>query len=274
MAKVEQGFFDRTQAVDSDGAYTTASVPYFAFNSEDEDDAINSVYEVAEETFNGLVLDSVEIDERINETTFKVVVKYKAGDDSSSGGDDTEIEPVFTFDTGGGTQHITQSLLTVGKYPPEAADFGGAIGYDGESVAGVDIVQPVQSFSETHYLKDNKITTAYKKGVSSITGTMNNDAFRGYNPGEVLFLGASGTRRGTSSDSLWDVTYKFSVSPNRKNFKVGDITVTEKYGWDYMWVRYADHVDDAKKTLLKKPVAVYIERVYKIANFGALGIGT
>jgi hypothetical protein len=55
---------------------------------------------------------------------------------------------------------------------------------------------------------------------------------------------------------------------------VGDITVNQKYGWDYMWVRYADHVDDTKKTLLKKPVAVYVERVYKVSNFGILGIGS
>jgi len=272
MARVEQGFFDRTQAVDSEGAYTTASVPYFAFNAEDEDDAINSVYASADGTFNGLVLDSVEIDERINATTFKVVAKYKASEDSSSSSE-TEPEPVFSFDTGGGTQHMTQSIATVGKYPSDAPDFGGAIGYDGESVAGIDIVQPVPNFSETHYLKDSVFTTSYKKGISTITGTMNGSPFKGYDQGEVLFLGANGTKRGKSSSSLWEVTYKFSVSPNRRNFKVGSITVTEKYGWDYMWVRYADHVDDTKKTLLKKPVAVYTERVYRIANFGALGIG-
>ena len=69
------------------------------------------------------------------------------------------------------------------------------------------------------------------------------------------------------------MTYKFAVSFNRKNFNVGDITVNEKYGWDYMWIRYADEVDDEKKSLVKKPVAVYIERVYMITNFSALGIG-
>jgi len=102
MARVEQGFFDRTQAVDSDGAYTTASVPYFAFNAEDEDDAINSVYSSADGTFNGLVLDSVEIDERINATTFKVVAKYKASEDSSSS---SETEPEGQGSTRHGLVH-------------------------------------------------------------------------------------------------------------------------------------------------------------------------
>ncbi len=272
MARVEQAFFDRTQAMGSDGAYTTAEVPYFVFEVESEEDAIQAVYDEAATTFNGLTLDSVEVDERINETTFKIVVQYKESETTSSD-DDEEQESTYSFDTGGGTQHLTQSIETVGKYPSDAPDYGGAINYDGEKVAGVDIVQPVSNFAETHYLSDSKITTSYKKGVSKITGTMNKSSFRGYDPGEVLFMGASGTKKGDDSDTPWEVTYKFAVSTNRTSFKVGDITVSQKYGWDYMWVRYADEVDDSKKTLVKKPTAVYIERVYKISNFGALGIG-
>jgi hypothetical protein len=273
MARVEQAFFDRTQAMDSDGAYTTASVPYFVFGAETDDEAVAAVYAAAPSEFNSLTLESVGIDERINQDTFKIVVQYKQSSSGGSSNAEEEPEPVYTFDTGGGTQHLTQSIMTVGKYPADAPDYGGAIGYDGEAVAGVDIVQPVSNFAETHYLKDARFTTAYKKSVAQITGTMNNGSFRGYESGEVLFLGASGTKRGDDADSLWEVTYKFAVSFNRKNFKVGDITVAEKYGWDYMWVRYADEIDDSKKTLIKKPAAVYIERVYMIANFGALGIG-
>ncbi len=271
MARVEQAFFDRTQAMGSDGAYTTAEVPYFVFDVESEEDAVQAVYDEAATTFNGLSLDSVEIEERINETTFKIVVQYKESGTTSS--EEEEQESTYSFDTGGGTQHLTQSIETVGKYPSSAPDYGGAIGYDGEKVNGVDIVQPVSNFSETHYLSDSVITTSYKKGVARITGMMNYSSFRGYDPGEVLFMGASGTKKGDDSDPLWEVTFKFSVSPNRTSFKVGDITVSEKYGWDYMWVRYADEVDDEKKTLVKKPTAVYIERVYKITKFSALGIG-
>jgi hypothetical protein len=53
---------------------------------------------------------------------------------------------------------------------------------------------------------------------------------------------------------------------------VGDLTVTEKKGWDYLWVRYADDVKD-KKTLVKKPIAAYIEKVYERKDLGNLGIG-
>jgi len=55
---------------------------------------------------------------------------------------------------------------------------------------------------------------------------------------------------------------------------IGDITVASKKGWEYMWVRYADAEDAAAKAIVKKPIAVYIEKVYEEGNFPALGIGT
>ena len=55
---------------------------------------------------------------------------------------------------------------------------------------------------------------------------------------------------------------------------MGDITGIDKKGWEYLWVQYADDVDAVKKQLIKKPVAVYIEKVYESALFSALGIGS
>jgi len=52
----------------------------------------------------------------------------------------------YTFDTGGGTQHITQSLATISKHakPGETApDFKQAIGVTTDSVEGVDVTVPV-----------------------------------------------------------------------------------------------------------------------------------
>ena len=40
------------------------------------------------------------------------------------------------------------------------------------------------------------------------------------------------------------------------------------------WVRYEDAEDAAAKAIVKKPVAVYIEKVYGESNFAGLGIGT
>ncbi len=41
-----------------------------------------------------------------------------------------------------------------------------------------------------------------------------------------------------------------------------------------MWVRYEDSEDATAKALVKKPVAVYVEKVYEYGDFSGLGIGT
>jgi hypothetical protein len=271
--RIEPAFFERTQAVDNDGNYTTAEIPYYVFEAEDEDAAIDFAKANVPILYNDIPLESIEIDERLSLNVFKINAQYKKSSTAAlSSIDNDEPDPVYSFDTGGGTQHLTQSLKTVAKYPSEAPDYDGAIGYDGENVTGIDVTMPVMNFSETHYLKPSKVTTKYKKNIGELTGSVNSGSFKGYAEGEVLFLGASGSRRGDSRSDLWEVTYKFAVSANRKNIKVGDLAVTEKKGWDYLWVRYADDVKD-KKTLVKKPSAAYVEKVYERKDFGLLGIG-
>jgi len=183
-------------------------------------------------------------------------------------------ESSFSFDTGGGSQHITQSLSTVNKYAPAgktAPDFKGAIGVTHDSVEGVDITVPVYNFSETHYLPASTVTEAYKGALAQLTGKTNNAAFKGLAAGECLFLGASGSKRGEDD---WEITFRFATLPNKTGLTVGDITGIDKKGWEYMWVRYGDAEDSAAKALVKKPVAVYIEKVYEEGSFASLGIGT
>ncbi|MBN4052529.1 hypothetical protein JYT82_00275 [bacterium AH-315-K20] len=103
----------------------------------------------------------------------------------------------------------------------------------------------------------------------ALTGKVNNGVFRGFAAGECLFLGASGSKR---SDSDWEISFRFAASPNATNLTVGDITGIAKKGWEYLWVRYADAVDDTAKALVKKPSAAHVEQVYDSGNFAALGI--
>jgi len=182
-------------------------------------------------------------------------------------------ESSFSFDTGGGTQHITQSLQTIASYAASGTppDFQGAIGVTHDSVEGVDITVPVYNFSETHYLADTVVTEAYKQTLFQLTGKVNNAPFKGFAAGEVLFLGASGSKRGEED---WEITFRFAASPNRTGLTVGSITGIDKKGWEYMWVRYADGEDEVAHAMVKKPVAVYIEKVYELGDFTQLGIGT
>jgi len=223
-------------------------------------------------TYDGLVRDECTLEPIFVDTTtgrgkWACTVRYVAPEYQPP-----EVgESSFAFDTGGGTQHITQSLATVGSYAPAgktAPDFKGAIGVTHDNVEGVDITVPVYNFSETHYIPDAEVN---KAAYFALTGKVNNAPFKGLAAGECLFLGASGSKRGEDD---WEITFRFAASPNRTNIQIGNITVASKKGWEYLWVRYADTEDAGSNTLVKQPVAVYVEKVYEEGDFSALGIGT
>jgi hypothetical protein len=135
----------------------------------------------------------------------------------------------------------------------------------------VDITVPVYNFSETHILANATVTNTYKGKLAALTGKTNNAAFKGFAAGECLFLFASGSKRGKGD---WEISFRFAASPNKTGLTVGDITGIAKKGWEYLWVRYEDSVDVTAKALVKKPLAVYIEKVYDEGSFADLAIGT
>ena len=273
--RVEEAYSERDETIDAKGNVTEIEIPYLVFGVGDESAALAAARPKVK-TVSGMMLESIEVVERINGDTWKVKAVYEEDEDGGDDDDDDDDEDstVFAFDTGGGTKHINQSLRTDGKYPNDAPDFAGAIEVDNEgNVNGVDVTMPVLNFTETHTLSGSRVSTSYKKTLASLTGTVNRSGFRGFSAGEVLFLGASGTKRSKKTSAPWEITYRFAVSPNRAGFKVGDIQVTRKYGWDYLWVRYADKVAEGGKNVVKKPVGVYVEMVYPEGDFGNLGIG-
>ncbi len=255
------------------GDNATVEMVYILTGTSDDVTAKNLIASSTASTYNGLVRQSIQIEPEWVDTTradgqWIATVRYGVRPPTEVG------ESSFSFDTSGGTQHITQSLATVHRYGAPgttAPDFGGAVGVTHDNVEGVDITIPVYSFSETHYLDAAVVTPAYKGTLFSLTGKVNNASFKGLAAGECLFLGASGSKRGADD---WEITYRFAGSPNRTGLVVGPISGISKKGWEYMWVRYADSEDAAAKAIVKKPVAVYIERVYEEGNFAALGIGT
>jgi hypothetical protein len=190
-------------------------------------------------------------------------------------------DSVFSFETGGKTQHITQSLATVASYAPPgmtARNYQRAIGVSGTgedaTVEGTDIVVPTMDFNELFYLPAAYVTPAYRKGLFWTTGKVNQAAFRTFDAGEVIFLGASGSRRGRESTDDWEVTFKFSASPNVTDEVIGEMTGIRKRGWEHLWVQYEKGEVEFVTELIPRPVAVYVEQVYKYGDFRLLGIGS
>ena len=226
-------------------------------------------------TYDGLVRDSnvtlepVWVDENAGDGEWACEVRYSPAPLLAS----QMAEPSYSFDTTGGTKHITQALATA-KHAPAgktAPDFKGAINVTKDAVEGVDIVWPVFAWSETHYIEDRQVTDPYKRTLFDLTGRINNALFRGCKQGECLFLGARGAERGGEP---WEMNFSFAAKPNRENISLGDIAPFAAWGWHYVWVRYEDKDDTAAKVLVKTPLAAYVAAVYELGDFSALGIGT
>jgi hypothetical protein len=182
-------------------------------------------------------------------------------------------ETSFSFETGGGSQHIVQSIANIARYPAPggtAPDFRGAIGVTADSVEGVDIQVPIYTFSESHIIPNELVTQGYKLSLFQLTGKVNTAGFKGFARGEVLFLGASGSKRGFDD---WEISFRFAASQNATNLTIGGISGINKEGWHYLWIRYEDEEDVSAKTLIKRPGAIFIEQVYHYADFSLMGIG-
>ncbi|OHB60687.1 MAG: hypothetical protein A2Y12_04905 [Planctomycetes bacterium GWF2_42_9] len=270
----------------SRGASAAFSIEYIIQRDQDhqadeitEVDALAGIYHYLDD--NGLLKIQAyegDLDERnylplagyeVEQITYKIwsaTVNYgwKSGKDDS-----TKLE--VSFDTGGGTQKIMQTIspLQVVSYGDTPPDFQGAINVDDNSVNGVDIIVPVYNFTITRNMKPSEVDDNYKTKLFNLTGKVNNAPWYGYNDHEVLFMGASGSKHGRHGK--WEMSYKFAASPNKTNITIGTITGIAKKGWQYLWVRYEKATSE--NALVKIPKNVYVHDVYESGTFSDLGWG-
>lgn len=175
----------------------------------------------------------------------------------------------FSFDGTGGSIHITTSKETVASYGGTPPDYKQMIGVNGEDVAGADIVIPAMKFIVSFRHPLGVVTIPFAKALGRLTGKFNSDTFLTCAPGEILFLGPTGSD-GTNAEA--EVTYTFVYEENLQNQVVGAITGITKRGHDIAWIKWKDAVDGGKP--VKQPEHVYIERVYdSVAMASAFGFG-
>ena len=245
------------------GQQSGRELVFDVLGTDDEEEVRTLILGAAPAVYLSRVIDSVSAEPQ-GGGVWKAYARYVRIEDDSE----------YTFDTGGGTEHRTQSLSTIASYAPAgltAPDFNGAIGVSEDRVEGVDVAAPAFEFTETHQFTDAEVDSAYRLTLFNLTGRYNNATFKGLAAGECLFLGASGSKRG---DEKWSITFRFSCSPNVTGLTIGGITGIDKLGWEYLWLRYADFEDATAFALVKRPVAAYVERVSLPGDFSDLGIGT
>ena len=204
----------------------------------------------------------------------------------------------LSVDTSTKNEHITTAWVdNAGARPictgyaaegETAPDSEGAINVSGGRVGGIDVAVPSFSWSETWLVPAWYLVYGKEPAQSDTTdgndpapgkpyvitlhetgGTVNKAEFRSFKAGEVLFLGAKfDTNR---SSTLVPVTYSFTATPNREDFKIGDVTVAQKDGQDYMWIQYADA--SAGGSPVKRAKYVYVDQIAPRADFHDLEIG-
>lgn len=187
-------------------------------------------------------------------------------------------ESRFSFSVGTETISTKISKETVHRraLPGDTApDYKGLINVDpttGEVTKEEQIVSPTFEFQETHYIATEDVTTGYKGDLFRTTGCTNAEAFKGFEAGEVLFMGVTGSQRRAED---YELTFTFRAQRNRDDIVIGEfVDPFEKKGWEYLWVQYKPTDDEDAGEMVSEPIRVFIERMYDAADFGDLGIGT
>lgn len=171
----------------------------------------------------------------------------------------------FNFDTTGGSVNIKCAKAHVASYGTSPPSHNGAIGVRGDgTVDGAEIVIPKLRFNLAFRFPSGTITIAYMKAIASITGTTNSKRFLGFDAGELLFLGATGSN---GSVSEMEVSFAFEASTNATGITTGGISGVTKKGHDYLWHEFGDEVDTGKPVTRAK--YVHVEQVYDSADFDA-----
>lgn len=265
---------------------------WLAIGSIEEDEVYDTVLAEAPDYYDGFIRSDIKLT-CVGGPNWKVEVTYgpagagggdqPVGDTGPSGiggsapptpsapaGDDAPLGAGWSIDTAGQSQHITQSLVTVesvkrgGGVPP---DYKRAIGVTRDGVQGTEIFVP--KLEITRSIQRATVTMAYLKTLRRITGRVNNDTFYGFPEGTLLYLGVSGS---FTVGEGWSLTHKFTYEPNDTLIGIcAGLTISEKAGWDYLWVAYSEEVEANQVAPL--PLAAYVEEVYPRADFGLLQIG-
>jgi hypothetical protein len=193
----------------------------------------------------------------------------------------------YALKIGGASQQIRcdKSLTHIYSDPAApaaewtAGDDGVPIGWDGRSVHGCSIYIPTRSWTETVEIPIGQYSFDYEDDVDNVNESpVNQNSFRGYDPGEVIFHGMQVQLDAKNPDSVTAV-YEFERTPNRSVANGNAITIDgidniEKDGWDWLDVHYAPQVPTGALQVIPKAQYVLIHRVYDRSDFSDLNIGT
>ena len=271
--KVEQSYEAHNKSVDRYGRYTGVEIQYLAFGAEDEDAALAAVLAEAPKEYGELPLESVEIDSRENDSTFRINAIYRRESNSGNSAPDGDgEEPTVSFDCGGGMKHLNYSLSQRKAFGTK--DAGSAIGWNGKcgddcEISGVDVPTAQLRETYTRSMRMSQLSTSYKRRVAELVGKVNSSSFKGWNAGEVMFLGMSYSAPSRGAGKV-TVTFNFAIQPNESGAKVGGKGIGNKKGFEYVWaISKTSASGGVPKVELE---GIYVDQVCEYASFSGLGL--
>lgn len=271
MARVEESYPAHSKSIDATGKIKSAEIHYLVFEVATENEALQAVLDHVPQVLNDLNLDEISIDERLDENIFSVNATYASSETSS---DDTadDAEATMSFSAGGGTIHLIEAISQRKIFGKKNAN--NLIGWNGKggddcNIEGVDV--PAPQFKETYTKKMpvSKLTTAYRRSIGGMIGTVNKYKFKGWEPGEVMFDNISFSAPTKGGEPEVEVTFEFSIQLNEKNYSFAGHTVNKK-GFEYVWAIPTTVRDEGNPSVT--PSAAFIAQVVRYSDFSKLGI--
>lgn len=278
----------RATKITADGSGNSREVKFFVTGTDDVDDATDAILgELQASLYLGnasrvVIADALQI-EQIGPQSFAGSMDYAALQAEGGGGGGGSNKPTavgevtFSFDGTGGSFNLLEAYAQT-KYGTNSPNHENRINVNDGEVDGVEIVVPQLSLTLTQKFAGATITLPWLRSLVLATGCTNLDSWYGFQPGEVLFLGPTGSQPlhfmsdGNVTVGDRDVSFRFAVSPNLTGLAFGDITGVAKSGHDYLWVQYEEKKDSTGKAMTKKPIGVYVSQVYRRIAFSGLGL--
>ena len=261
---------------------SSATVYYIVDGTDSEAEACTQCYASAPDTYAGIDKKSVSMSERLTETSWKIEVRYGAESTSQSDPGTEDDEPTVNFDCSAGTKHVTQAIKQTcvfagsGEKKDSASEAAAVpIGWNGKDgsgseAAGVDVSIGELRETYTKTFSRSKVTgTGWKRKVAELVGKVNSGSFKGWSPGEVMFLGCSYSAPLRGSKKV-TVSFHFAIHLNESNATVAGEKIGSKKGYEYLWAMTDDEVKDGER--VRKVKKIYKAEVCETDSFGNLGI--
>lgn len=266
---------DGTESRDASNNVSEYEIKYLCFGAKTKDEALNAVYAAVPKTYGNLAYAGCKFD-GWEDGVIEVTAKYSASNNATgtlSG--DQETEPTLSFDCSTGSAHIIKSRAQK-KYPSTAKDAGGYIGWNGKpgkecEFAGVDKLTPVMRESYTRTIKRSLLTTQFKRNIIKLAGKVNDGKFKGWDAGEVLFLGASYSGADSNREKI-TVTYNFAIQENEADAKISEGISVPRKGWEYIWSDSKTMTVSETGEIYIAILGIYVDEIYEEKDFGSLGL--